>query len=81
MAAEARVIDPEHYEATPIKGNYTTEAASHLWCASALASIVSCDTATFASVNDDIREALRYLLACEIRRAKAAQAAESEHVQ
>lgn len=77
MAAPILTVDPEQHGAAPAKGNYTTEASAHLWCADALASLVANDEATYANANEDIQAALRYLLACELRRARAAQAAEA----
>ena len=68
--------DPAQYGAAPIKGNYTGDAYMHLWCAGALSAVVGNDDA-FGDWNNDIQAALRYLLACEVRRARAALAAET----
>lgn len=76
MATHSLAADPEQYGASPVKGNYTTGASAHLWCAQALGSLVANDDATFGNANDDIQAALRHLLACEIRRAHAALAAD-----
>lgn len=79
MAIESVAADPAYYGADPVKGNFTGDAHMHLWCASALSSIVANDEATFGAANDDIQAALRYLLSCEVARARAAQAAEAKH--
>jgi len=81
MAIESLATDPEQYGAAPVKGNYTSDASMHLWCANALACIVSNDESTFGCANADIQAALRYLLRCEIGRARAAQAAEAAEVE
>lgn len=36
MAMNSLAADPEQYGAAPLKGNYTTDASAHLWCAQAL---------------------------------------------
>lgn len=77
MASESLATDPAYYGAAPVKGNYTSDAHGHLWCANALSAIVANDEATFGDANDDIQAALRYLLSCEVSRATAALAAES----
>lgn len=79
MAIESLTTDPEMHGAEPCKGNYTTEASTHLRCASALAHVVANDQ-TFGLWNADIKEALRWLLACEIDRAMKAEAAEGRGV-
>jgi len=78
MATNSLAADPEQYGAAPAKGNFTTDASAHLWCAAALGYLVANDEATFANANDDIQAALRHLLACEVGRARAAQLAEEE---
>lgn len=67
---------PDAYGAPPSHGNFTHEASEHLWCASALATLVATPEAALEELNDDIQAALRYLLHCEIRRARQAEAAE-----
>ena len=74
MARKSMLCDPEMHGAAPVKGNYTTDASGHLWCAVALSHVVANDQA-FGMWNTDIQAALRWLLTCEIERAKAAQAA------
>ena len=74
MANESLATDPETHGAPPVKGNYTTDAGSHLWCASALARVVASNE-SLSIWADDIQLALRHLLACEVGRARAAQAA------
>lgn len=72
MATEIVSPDPERFGADPVKGNYTGDAYMHLWCAEALAKVVSTPEAALESWHDDIQEALRYLLSCEVSRARAA---------
>jgi len=74
--ASMAIADPEIHGAQPIKGNFTTDASAHLWCAAALSHVVANDEA-LGMWNDDIQAALRWLLTCEIERAKAAQMAEA----
>ena len=76
MAGNSMLCDPEMHGAPPVKGNFTTDASGHLWCAAALLHVVANDEA-FGMWNDDIQAALRWLLTCEIERAKAAKAAEA----
>lgn len=76
MASEIVTTYPEMYDAPPLQGNYTTDAHMHLWCSQALGAVVGSKDA-MEVWNDDIQEALRYLLACEIKRAAQAHAAES----
>ena len=40
MASESVAIEPEKYDAPALKGNFTTDAEMHLWCAQALAIVV-----------------------------------------
>ena len=81
---QAKTVDqqaqgrPDAYEAPPSHGNFTHEASEHLWCASALATLVATPEAALEELNDDIQAALRYLLHCEIRRARQAEAAGSK---
>lgn len=77
MAMNSLAADPEQYGAAPLKGNYTTDASAHLWCAQALGYLVANDEATFGHAHGDIQAALRHLLACEIGRAHAALAADA----
>ena len=77
MATGSVADDPEFYGAAPIKGNFTTDATAHLWCAGALAAFVANDEASFGHANEDMQAALRYLLSCEVRRAQAALASEA----
>lgn len=77
MATHSLAADPEQYGAAPVKGNYTTDASAHLWCAQALGYLVANDEAAFGHAHDDIQAALRHLLACEIGRAHAALAADA----
>lgn len=76
MASESVTSDPGMHGAPPMLGNYTHEAYAHLWCAQALAQFVASDEA-YSIWADDIRDALRWLLSCEVLRARAASAAES----
>ena len=75
MTTTAIRKEPSVYGADPVLGNYTTDAAMHLWCANALAIVVLSPDATFDSWNDDIQDAVRYLLRCEIERAMNAEKA------
>lgn len=77
MATESVATDPEMYGAPPMLGNYTGDADMHLWCANALARVVATPDAAFESWNDDIQDAIRYLLSCEVSRAKHAHAGEA----
>lgn len=74
-AAAAESENPEMYGAPALKGNFTDAAEAHLWCANALASVVASPEA-MEDWNDDIQQALRYLLQRETRRAMKAQEAE-----
>lgn len=76
MANKIIAADPESYGAAPVKGNYTTDAETHMWCAEALARVVACQDATFAELPADVQDALRHLLMNEMTRAKQAKAAE-----
>ena len=76
MASNIVSNDPELHGATPVKGNYTTDSTAHLWCASALAHVVANDDA-LAMWADDVQQALRFLLSCEVSRARAAALAEA----
>jgi hypothetical protein len=75
MASESVAIDPAMHRALPMLGNYTHDAYLHLWCAQALAQFVASEAA-YSIWADDIREALRWLLSCEVRRAHVAASAE-----
>lgn len=73
-SVEQAAIHPEMYDAEPLKGNFTTSSDMHLWCANALACLVS-STDAMETFNDDIQEALRHLLHCEVSRARQANRA------
>jgi len=68
---------PGMYGAAPVHGNYTDDASLHLWCANALAILVSSPTAAVSLLNEDAQDALRYLLRCEVQRSMNAQKAEA----
>ena len=72
---------PNAYDAAPSQGNFTEDASAHLWCASALAILVATPEMALEEINDDAQAALRYLLQCEIRRARHAEAAEQIKLQ
>ena len=82
--SQAKTVDqqgqsrPNAYDAAPSHGNFTDDASAHLWCASALAILVATPDITLEELNDDAQAALRYLLQCEIRRARHAEAAGSK---
>ena len=76
MANKIIAADPEQHGAAPVKGNYTTDAETHMWCAEALARVVACQDATFAELPADVQDALRHLLMNEMTRAKQARADE-----
>ena len=76
MADKIIAADPEKHGASPVKGNYTTDAETHIWCAEALATLVACSDLAFNDLADDIQDALRHLLMNEMTRAKQAKAAE-----
>lgn len=76
MANKIIAADPEKHGAAPVKGNYTTDAETHMWCAEALARVVACQDATFAELPADVQDALRHLLMNEMTRAKQARADE-----
>lgn len=78
MAIESVATHPESYHAEPVHGNFTGDAAMHLWCADALAAVLAAPNEPVDSLNDELQEALRYLLHCEIRRARQAEAAGSK---
>lgn len=67
-SVEQAAIPPDMYGANPLKGNFTGDSDMHLWCANALACVVS-STDAMETFHDDIQEALRYLLHCEVSRA------------
>ena len=69
--------DPGQYDAEPMHGNFTEESGVHLWCADALATMISTPDAALEEWNDDIQAAVRYLLSCEVGRARQAARAES----
>lgn len=77
MATEIVATRPEVYDALPVHGNFTDEAHAHLWCAHALSIVLTAPERPVDELNDDIQEALRYLLSSEVSRAKKAAAAES----
>lgn len=79
MATESVTTDPTQYRAEPVLGNFTDCAEVHLWCARALSQLVS-NPETMKCWNDDIQDALRYLLAGEISRAERAWHAEAAGV-
>lgn len=74
----AAPLNPGHIDAPPLRGNFTDEASTHIHLAESLASIL-CGPGieTFTSYADQIQDGVLYLLACEIRRARQALAAES----
>lgn len=72
---EAIRTDPERYGADPVKGNFTTSAEMHLWCANALAVVLSAPEHPVSNLDDDLQAALRHLLQCEIERGLKANAA------
>lgn len=74
----AAPLDPAHIDAPPMHGNFTDDASTHIHLAESLASIL-CGPGfeTFTSYADQIQDGVLYLLACEIRRARQALAAES----
>lgn len=76
MASESVAIDPGMYGADPVYGNFTEEAHAHLWCANALSVALQDPTRSIGELNDDIQEALRYLLSREVTRARHASTAE-----
>mgnify|MGYP001415166645 FL=1 len=76
MANKIIAADPEQHGAAPVKGNDTTDAETHMWCAEALARVVACQDATFAELPADVQDALRHLLMNEMTRAKQARADE-----
>ncbi len=67
-SVQARELD------TPVEGRFTHDAETHLWCAEALA--VYLTDHSLAQLNEDIQDGLRYLLRCEIGRARNAWRAE-----
>jgi hypothetical protein len=75
MATESVTIRPDMHDAEPVFGNFTGEASQHLWCASALATVVASEV--LDSFNDNIQSAMRFLLSQEVRRAEKAQEHES----
>ena len=77
MAIESVATRPDTYDADPVQGNFTDEAHAHLWCAHALAIVLTAPERPVDELNDDIQEALRYLLSSEVSRAKKAAAAQS----
>lgn len=72
MATESVATRPDTYGAHPVHGNYTDEAEAHLWCAQALATLMTAPEESFSSLNDNLQEALRYLLQREVSRARSA---------
>lgn len=68
--------DPQQYDAKPKHGSFTGDSSMHLWCAHALACVVA-SRDQMEEWNDDIQDGLRYLLQCELARAKQAQLDES----
>lgn len=80
MASESVATYPEAYDADPVHGNFTTDAETHLWCANALCKLVVTPAVSLGEMNDDIQEAIRYLLSCEISRAKQAATAQAREV-
>ena len=77
MAAHILTVDPGQHGAAPAKGNYTTQASAHLWRADALAPLIANDEAIYGNADENMRAALRYLLVCELRRARATQVGEA----
>lgn len=75
--SQEEYVDPSMCWAPSVLGNYTTDAETHLWCADALASVIN-GSVSVDEYNEDIQEALNYLLAAEISRAKFAQMAEAK---
>jgi hypothetical protein len=71
MATTSVAKHPAIYGADPVRGNFTDDSSMHLWCAQALAAVVACRD-SMESWNDDIQDALRYLLAKEVARANKA---------
>lgn len=67
--------DPEVFGAEPVHGNFTTDAGTHLWCAHALSLLVASPDEPLSTLNDDLQQAVRYLLECEIGRARKAEQA------
>ena len=80
MATESVATRPDRYGADPVHGNFTDESHMHLWCAQALAIVLTTPERPVDELNDDIQEALRSLLASEISRAKQAAKAESDRL-
>ncbi len=72
MASESVATRPDTYGTDPVHGNFTDEAETHLWCAQALATLVASPEESLSSLNDDLQEALRYLLQREVSRARSA---------
>jgi hypothetical protein len=67
-SVEQAVIPADMYGAEPLLGNFTDDSEIHLWCANALSCVVS-STDAMETFNDNIQEALRYLLHREVSRA------------
>lgn len=67
--------NPSMYGAKPVHGNYTEAASIHLWCAHALACALASPGDPIENLNDDLQQAIRHLLLCEVARAKCAQEA------
>lgn len=76
MANKSIAVGVENRDAAPVKGNYTSDAGTHIWCVEALATLVACSDLAFNDLADDIQDALRHLLMNEMTRARQAKAAE-----
>lgn len=76
MADKIIAADPEKHGAAPVKGNYTTDAETHIWCAEALAMVMAWKDVSFGELPADVQDALRHLLMNEMTRARQAKAAE-----
>jgi len=74
MARKSVATDPEMAWADPVKGNFTSDSENHLWCASSLAQLVASPEVSLNEFNEDIQAGIRFLLSCEINRAKKASA-------
>jgi hypothetical protein len=74
MATESVAAARKAPLAKPIRGEFTECAEAHAWCAAALATVLT-HNEPLSSYDDEVREALQYLLACETRRASKASVA------
>ena len=60
MADKIIAADPEKHGAAPVKGNYTTDAETHIWCAEALAMVMAWKDVSFGELPADVQDALRH---------------------